>query len=229
MIGKRSQGGASERQDLDITPINGSQLTHLKYQREPTIHGSLANLKVQVKWNTASGTASAARLASTQADRQNFNLKSASASHTFTTINKTQSANTQHTVFQSARMQQLNEQPFRTLPAASASVLLNDFHGASSNLQLKLDIARVSKDIYQTRAVLSKLQIRHNLLVALYEAEFASVKASDTNREIGKIRQNMIEAGVAVQSRSTNNHFILEALARVDVGFAGEGSMNDIP
>ncbi|KAH7907604.1 hypothetical protein BJ138DRAFT_482467 [Hygrophoropsis aurantiaca] len=93
----------------------------------------------------------------------------------------------------------------------------------SANLQRKLDIARVSREIYQTQALLSRLKLRHTLLLALRDAECASAEATNTKAEIGSIRQTMMEAGITVCQTRTDDQGILDTLVRADAGLIGNG------
>ncbi|KAH7902933.1 hypothetical protein BJ138DRAFT_1120925 [Hygrophoropsis aurantiaca] len=79
---------------------------------------------------------------------------------------------------------------------------------ADQNMQLKLDVARVEKEIYDTRASLSKLKVMHTLLVArcfLHEMRSASGHSSTTLDEIGRLREDMTDAGVAIRAGSNAN------------------------
>ncbi|KAH7917100.1 hypothetical protein BV22DRAFT_1200351 [Leucogyrophana mollusca] len=100
---------------------------------------------------------------------------------------------------------------------------LDDFRGqlgdAGQSLQFKLDIARLSKNIHQTQASLSKLKVLYTLIIArrlLHEADSASEQALSATHEIGRIRQSMVDTGVAVQSTRPNEQPVLDALASID-------------
>ncbi|KAH7904563.1 hypothetical protein BJ138DRAFT_1119298 [Hygrophoropsis aurantiaca] len=97
--------------------------------------------------------------------------------------------------------------------------LRQHFRSASQNLQLKLDIARVSKEIHHTQALLSRLKVMHALLMArslLHEADSETLEAMSSKTEIGRLRQSMVDAGVAIQPTRPNDEGLLEALARLD-------------
>ncbi|KAH7919257.1 hypothetical protein BV22DRAFT_869999 [Leucogyrophana mollusca] len=92
---------------------------------------------------------------------------------------------------------------------------------APRSLQLQLDIARVSKSIHQTQASLSRLKVLHTLLLArclLQEADVESAQARSANEEIGRIRQRMMDAGIAVRPTRPNDGSLLNALAGLDAG-----------
>ncbi|KAH7927899.1 hypothetical protein BV22DRAFT_1031371 [Leucogyrophana mollusca] len=92
-------------------------------------------------------------------------------------------------------------------------------HLSSPDLQLQLDIARVSTDIHQTQALLSRLKALHTLLLArclIHEADSEAMNAVTSKKDVSRIRQSMVGAGLTIRPTIPNDQHILEALARLD-------------